>query len=127
MAKVVTIVGSFLIGLTMRTQRMPVFGESLPATDFDMGPGGKGSNQAVAAARLGAQVSFASIIGDDALGKIGVDLYASEGVNTDYLQQTSARGTGAAFIIVDQAGRNGIVVDSSACKLMNAAFVDTCE
>ena len=49
----ITIVGSFLVGMTIRTSHMPVFGETLIGTDFDMGPGGKGSNQGVGVARLG--------------------------------------------------------------------------
>ena len=52
------VVGSYNEGLTIRVPRMPALGESLPGDSFDMGPGGKGSNQAIAAARLGAQVSF---------------------------------------------------------------------
>ena len=50
---IITIVGSFAVGMTLRTARMPIFGETLLGSDFDMGPGGKGSNQAVAVARLG--------------------------------------------------------------------------
>ena len=69
---VITVVGSFAVGMTLRTQRMPVFGETLVGSDFDMGPGGKGSNQAVGVARLGAQAHFAGIIGDDRLGEIAV-------------------------------------------------------
>lgn len=127
MGQVMTVIGSFLVGMTMRTSRMPIFGESLLATEFDMGPGGKGSNQAVGAARLGAQVHFASIIGKDTLGQIGVDLYAQEGVNTRYLTQSASSYTGAAFIILNQSSHNGILIDSGANNLMDAAFVDSCE
>lgn len=79
---VITVVGSFAVGLTIRTSHMPVFGETLIGSDFDMGPGGKGSNQAVGAARLGADAHFVGIIGDDKLGEIATDLYAQEGVIT---------------------------------------------
>ena len=88
MGKIVTVVGSFAVGMTMRTGHMPIFGETLIGSDFDMGPGGKGSNQAVAMARLGALSSFVAIIGDDKLGEIATDLYAAEGVNTRYLHKT---------------------------------------
>src|SRR5512135_2375918 len=69
---IVTVVGSFAVGMTIRTSHMPIFGETLLGSDFDMGPGGKGSNQAVGAARLDAEAHFAGIIGDDKLGAIRV-------------------------------------------------------
>lgn len=120
----ITVVGSFAVGLTMRTPRIPVFGETLVGSDFDMGPGGKGSNQAVGTARLGAVSYFAGIIGNDKLGEIAVDLYAREGVRCDYLQRTDRLATGAGLIILNQAGENGIILDMGANKLMDAAFVD---
>ncbi len=127
MGKLVTVVGSFAVGMTLRTSRMPVFGETLIGSDFDMGPGGKGSNQAVATARLGASSYFVGIIGDDKLGEIATDLYAAEGVNTQYLVKTRQMATGVGFIILNQAGQNGIILDMSANKLMDAPFVDTAE
>ncbi|MEZ4863625.1 MAG: ribokinase [Caldilineaceae bacterium] len=128
MAKpIVTVVGSFAVGMTLRTQRMPIFGETLVGADFDMGPGGKGSNQAVATARLGAHTTFAAIIGADKLGEIATDLYAREGVDTTYLQQTQKMATGVGFIILNEAGENGIILDMGANKSMDAAFVDQIE
>ena len=123
----ITVVGSFVVGMTLRTQRMPIFGETLIGSDFDMGPGGKGSNQAVATARLGAQTAFAGLIGDDQLGEIATVLYAQEGVDTTYLQRTDAASTGAGFIILNQAGENGIVIDMGANEGMDGAFVDQLE
>ncbi|MEM7538899.1 MAG: ribokinase [Chloroflexota bacterium] len=123
----ITVVGSFAVGMTLRTQRMPIFGETLVGSDFDMGPGGKGSNQAVATARLGADVSFAGIIGTDKLGEIATDLYAQEGVDTTYLQQTETMATGVGFIILSEAGDNGIILDMGANERMDAAFVDQLE
>src|SRR5271165_5099701 len=99
MDKRVTVVGSFAVGMTLRTSRMPIFGETLIGSDFDMGPGGKGSNQAVATARLGATSYFVGIIGDDKLGEIATELYAAEGVNTQFLRKTGAMATGVGFII----------------------------
>ena len=124
---VITVVGSFAVGMTLRTSRMPVFGETLIGSDFDMGPGGKGSNQAVGTARLGARSYFAGIIGDDKLGEIAVELYASEGVDTTYLTKTDKLATGVGFIILNEAGENGIILDMGANKLMDAAFVDRVE
>jgi len=124
---VITVVGSFLAGMTLRTTHMPIFGETLIGTDFDMGPGGKGSNQAVGVARLGASSYFAGIIGNDKLAEIATDLYAAEGVNTQYLHQTDRQSTGAGFIILNQAGENGIIIDVGAVGLMDAEFVDKVE
>ncbi len=124
---VITVVGSFAVGMTLRTQRMPVFGETLVGSDFDMGPGGKGSNQAVGVARLGAQAHFAGIIGDDRLGEIAVDLYAQEGVDTTYLQRIEEMATGVGFIILNPEGENGIILDMGANELMDSAFVDQVE
>lgn len=124
---IVTVVGSFAVGMTIRTIRMPIFGETLVGSDFDMGPGGKGSNQAVATARLGANSFFAGIIGDDKLGEIATDLYAREGVDTTYLTKINRMATGVGFIILNEGGENGIILDMSANKLMDAAFVDSVE
>lgn len=124
---VITVVGSFAVGMTLRTGRMPVFGETLIGSDFDMGPGGKGSNQAVGSARLGAEAHFVGIIGADKLGEIATELYAREGVRTTHLHRTRELATGVGFIILNQAGENGIVLDMSANKLMDAAFVDRAE
>jgi ribokinase len=124
---IITVVGSFAVGMTMRTGRLPVFGETLVGSDFDMGPGGKGSNQAVGAARLGANAYFVGIIGDDKLGEIATDLYSQEGVDITYLHKTSQMATGVGFIILNQAGENGIILDMSANKLMDAAFVNRAE
>lgn len=125
--KMITVVGSFVVGLTLRTDHMPIFGETLIGSDFDMGPGGKGSNQAVAAARLGVQTHFVGMIGQDSLGKIATDLYAQEGVNTQYLGKSQQMPTGVAFIILDHAGHNGIILDIAANKLMDEAYVNTAE
>ncbi len=126
-APIVTVVGSFAVGMTIRTQRMPIFGETIVGSDFDMGPGGKGSNQAVGAARLGANVSFCGIIGDDKLGEIATDIYAREGVDMTYLRRTTEKATGVGMIIVDPSGHNGIILDMAANELMDAHFVDDVE
>lgn len=124
---VITVVGSFAVGMTLRTSRMPIFGETLIGSDFDMGPGGKGSNQAVGVARLGAEATFAGIIGEDKLGEIASELYEREGVDTSYLQRTRELATGAGFIILNQAGENGIILDMGANELMDEQFVEGVE
>src|SRR5258708_8210910 len=123
----ITVVGSFAVGMTLRAQRMPIFGETLIASDFDLGPGGKGSNQAVAAARLGAKARFVGLIGDDALGRIATDLYAAEGVDTSHLVVSKEHPTGVGFIIVNPEGKNGILLDMGANKWIDRAFVERAE
>jgi len=120
---VVTVVGSFAVGMTLRTSRMPHFGETLLGSEFDLGPGGKGSNQAVACARLGAESHFVGIIGDDKLGEIATALYRDEGVGTDHLGIRKGAATGVGFIIVNPGGGNGIILDMGANKLVDPAFV----
>jgi ribokinase len=120
---IVTVVGSFAVGMTLSTQRMPIFGETLLGSRFDLGPGGKGSNQAVAAARLGAESHFVGLIGSDRLGEIARTLYKEEGVNAEYLIETKAASTGVGFIIVNPQGKNGIILDMGANNLMDRQFV----
>lgn len=124
---IITVVGSFAVGMTLRSGRMPVFGETLLGRDFDMGPGGKGSNQAVGVARLGADASFVGIVGDDKLAEIATDLYRAEGVATDHLERTTELATGAGFIILSDKGDNAIILDMGANALLDARSVDRAE
>ena len=123
----ITVVGSFAVGLTMRAPKLPVFGETMLGSDFDMGPGGKGSNQAVATARLGARSALVAMIGADKLAGIGTDLYAAEGVDTSHLTVRSERATGVGFIVLNERGENFIILDMGANELMDAAAVDEAE
>jgi ribokinase len=124
---VVTVVGSFVVGLTLRAPRFPVRGETLLGTDFDMGPGGKGSNQAVGAARLGAKSYLVARIGMDSFGEMAVRLYAEEGVDTAHLHRSGERNTGVGFITLDAEGNNHIVLDPGANMLLSPADVDDAE
>lgn len=123
----ITVVGSFAVGLTIRAPKLPIFGETMLGTDFDMGPGGKGSNQAVATARLGACSSLVAAIGADKLASIATDLYAAEGVNADFVEVRGERATGVGFIILNDQGNNFIILDMGANELMDRASVDRAE
>lgn len=123
----ITIVGSFAVGLTMRAPKLPIFGETMLGTDFDMGPGGKGSNQAVGTARLGARSCLLAMIGTDKLAGIATDLYAAEGVDASLVTARSERATGVGFIILNQKGENFIILDMGANELLDAAAVDAGE
>src|SRR5512147_1345146 len=108
-AKIV-IVGSFNTDLTSYTERMPRPGETVVGRKFVTGPGGKGSNQAVAAARLGADVTFVGRVGQDAFGDQAVRTWQQEGIRTDYVVRDPDHATGVAPIFVDDSGENSIVV-----------------
>lgn len=120
----ITIVGSFAVGLTIRVPRLPVKGETLIGCNFNQGPGGKGSNQAVQAARLGCNVEFIGMIGDDHFGEIALDLFAREGVGTSFLYHTTDCNTGVGFIIVDDDGNNLIALDPGANRLLRPEHVE---
>ncbi|MBU0584441.1 MAG: ribokinase [Alphaproteobacteria bacterium] len=124
---IITIVGSFAVGLTMRAPKLPIFGETMLGTDFDMGPGGKGSNQAVATARLGSRSSLLAMLGTDKLASIGTELYAAEGVDTSLVRVRTERATGVGFIILNDKGENFIILDMGANELMDATSVDAGE
>ena len=120
----VTVVGSFLVGLTLRAERFPAPGETVIAGDFDQGPGGKGSNQAVQAARMGADVEFVGAVGDDDFGRMGEKLFAAEGVGTDHLRRVAELNTGLGFIILDRAGENRILIDPGATAALSVDDLD---
>jgi ribokinase len=112
----VAILGIFVADLAFRASRQPVIGETLIGSGFAMGPGGKGSNQAVAAARAGANVSFISKIGKDAFGDIALAAWKKEGI-TPRVVQSTAEPTGAAYIFVnDTNGENAIIVVPGAAS-----------
>jgi ribokinase len=101
--------------MAFRTEKLPAWGETYMGKEFRLGPGGKGSNQAVAAARAGARVSFISKLGRDALGDIARQTYREEGIDTRHLLETG-EATGAAAIILDaKSGENAIIVVPGAC------------
>jgi ribokinase len=124
MAHDVLVMGSFVADLAFRTPRLPAWGETLMGGLFALGPGGKGSNQAVAAARAGAKVRFLSKLGDDAFGKMARDIWRQSGVD-DSLTGACGEATGAAAIMIDSArGENAIIVVPGACFTLTPAEVD---
>jgi len=114
-AQYIVVMGSYVADVAFRTEKLPAWGETYMGTEFNLGPGGKGSNQAVAAARAGAKVSFISKLGNDPFGDLARKTYREEGIDTTYLLET-ASSTGAAAIIIDaQRGENAIIVVPGAC------------
>ncbi|MGF1760089.1 ribokinase [Photobacterium sagamiensis] len=113
----VFILGSYAKALVMTADRIPLVGETLIGEDFRQTFGGKGSDMAVQAARLGSKVVYSGVIGDDAFGNEFQDLMKQEGINTEALRVTSELATGAGFIVKDNKAQNVIVVDMGANKL----------
>ncbi len=121
----VAILGIFVADLAFRAGRMPTIGETIAGSGFAMGPGGKGSNQAVAAARAGAKVSFISRIGADDFGAVARATWQREGIVARVVDDAS-RPTGAAFIYVnDTTGENAIIVVPGAAAAITAEDVST--
>ncbi len=120
----ITVVGSYATGLTMKVKRLPSTGETVLASGYRVDHGGKGSNQAVACARLGASVSFVASIGDDAFGASALKLYGEEGIDVKFVRQTRDHPTGVGFILVEaESGHNCIAFDPGANELLTATDV----
>jgi len=120
----VTVVGSFNMDLLIRTPRMPIKGETILGGPFITGPGGKGANQAVAAARLDADVTMVVKLGQDAFGDQAAANLANEGICPDFILRDGAAYTGVAFIVVDDAGENMIIVALGTNALLTPADID---
>ncbi|HEY4346210.1 MAG TPA: PfkB family carbohydrate kinase [Gaiellaceae bacterium] len=116
MAVELTVVGSINVDFVARMERLPEVGETVPARQFARNPGGKGSNQAVAAARLGAHVKMVGAVGDDELAELALSGLVAEGVELDIERNGQ---TGIALIYVDMQGDTQIAVFPGA----NAAVV----
>ncbi|WP_423680834.1 ribokinase [Undibacterium sp. WLHG33] len=110
----ITVVGSVNMDLVFRTPRMPAVGETLLGHEFRQIPGGKGANQAVAAARQGADVSFIGAVGDDGFGDFSQQCLAKEGINIQHLARVAGVATGVAGILVEDNGSNSIVLAAGA-------------
>jgi len=123
----VTVVGSLNMDLVTRTPRIPQPGETIIGDDFHTVPGGKGANQAVAAARLGAQVSMVGRVGRDAFAGPMLDNLAAAGVDHTFVTQDPEAATGVALIVVEGTGQNSIVVASGANKCLSPADVEAAE
>lgn len=114
----VAVIGSYAKAIVITADRIPTTGETLVGRDYRQTFGGKGSDMAVQAARLGAAVDFIGVVGDDPFGREFLDLLADEGVTTTHVRVTGEQPTGVGLIIKDEAGHNIIVVDPGA----NAVF-----
>lgn len=110
MGKRVTIVGSYNVGLFLKGPRFPDVGETLIADTFWEGPGGKGSNQALAASKFGVDTSFIGCIGNDRYGKDALAMYDKYGISTEGIRIDTTIHSGISVIFIDKNGRNMIEI-----------------
>lgn len=119
----VTVIGSNMIDLTTYIGRMPVEGETIEAPEFNIGYGGKGANQAIAAARLGSDVNFITMVGNDGFGQEQLANYQKNGIRTDGIG-IGHQNSGVAPIFVDPSSDNRILIIKGANKELTPAVLD---
>lgn len=123
----IAILGVFVADTAYRADRAPKMGETILGNSFALGPGGKGSNQAVAAARAGGEVHFISKLGNDVFADMAFSIWADAGV-TPVVSQPDGASTGAAYIFVEEAtGNNAIIICPGAAATISPADVDAAQ
>ena len=114
----IVVIGSTNMDLVAKLDRLPATGETVSGGTFSTSLGGKGANQAVAAARLGGEVMFVTSVGNDPYGHQAVSAFQKDGINLDFLVMTGAAPTGVALIMVGENGENIIAVVPGANHLL---------
>jgi ribokinase len=123
-ARPIIVIGSSNMDLVAKAPRIPVTGETLTGTDFFMVPGGKGANQAVAAAKLGAEVVFITKLGKDVFASELLENFKSVNINTQHIEQLDGVPSGIAVIAIDDKGQNMIIVVPGANGKLAPVDVD---
>ena len=119
--KPIVVIGSSNTDMVVKTATLPRPGETVTGGEFLLAAGGKGANQAVAAARLGGAVTFIAKVGADSFGDLAIAGYKKEGIDTSQIGRENDHATGIALILVDQNGENLISVASGANAVWNEA------
>ncbi|MGF1792889.1 ribokinase [Photobacterium profundum] len=125
--KTIAVIGSNMVDLISYTDRMPKEGETLEAPSFKMGCGGKGANQAVAAAKMGANVVMVSKVGDDMFADNTIRNFQSYGINTQYVSKMPQTSSGVAPIFVNPSSQNSILIIKGANEFLKPADIDKAE
>jgi ribokinase len=120
----IAVIGSNMVDLVTYVTRVPDKGETLEAPSFEMGPGGKGANQAVAAARLGADVMMLTKVGADMFGVGTIKNLAGFGVDTRHVAKVEGQSSGVATILVDPQGENSILIVKGANNALLPADIE---
>jgi len=118
--KNVLVIGSYNVGLVVVGPRIPSAGQTIMGHEFQMGPGGKGSNQAIAVKRLGGEVAFVARVGGDSFGRDALDMFRREGLDARFVAVDEKHHTGAGIIFVDSHGQNAIGVAPGANYQLSA-------
>jgi ribokinase len=119
----ILVIGSANMDMVIKTDHFPVPGETIIGGDFSLIPGGKGANQAVAAARLGGDVCFITQLGKDLFGEQNLENYKKEGIDTSGITQNPNQPSGVALITVDKSGENTIIVAPGANHSLSVAEI----
>ena len=120
----ICIFGVFVADLCFFANKIPVKGETVLGNNYIVGPGGKGSNQAIAAARLNGEVNFITKVGEDSHADMAFSLYKNAGVNVDCIIQDLNLSTGVAGIMIDENGNNAINVFAGAAAHLQNEDID---
>ena len=120
----IVVIGSSNTDMIVKSEHLPVPGETILGGEFLMAQGGKGANQAVAAARLGGKVSFIAKTGNDIFGNQSIKSLHNEHINTDFVQRDKTMPSGVALISVDSKGENSIVVASGSNMALSPSDID---
>lgn len=124
----VTILGVFNADLVFKAKRLPMLGETLFGEAFELCPGGKGSNQAVAARRAGADVTFITKLGADEFGALARRTYRAEGISEHFITEGPTRPTGVAFVFLQEgSGENAILIATGAAGDLRPEDMDAAE
>lgn len=120
----ILVVGSSNTDMVVKSAKIPVPGETVLGGNFIMNPGGKGANQAVAAAKLGGDVTFVAQVGRDIFGEAAIKGFKKHNINTSLIQVDDGNPSGVALIMVDEKGENCISVALGANSAMNTTVID---
>lgn len=127
MSEKIVVIGSCNTDMVINTERLPRPGETIIGGSFFMNAGGKGANQAVAAARLGGDVCFVAKVGNDHFGSHAIEQYKAEGIDVQQISIDSEQPSGVALIMVDNKGENCIAVASGANALLSPEDINRAE
>jgi len=120
----IIVVGIFVVDLSFYSSKLPISGETVIGSTYNIGPGGKGSNQCVAISRSGGEVSFIGRIGDDQFGNMCIELHKREKISLEGLIIAENEKTGSATISIDNSGMNSIIVVTGAASGLSEDMIN---
>jgi ribokinase len=124
MSNSITVLGIFVADLCFIGKKIPSIGQTQIGNDFQIGPGGKGSNQAITVAKLNGDVNFISRLGDDEYGRMALEIYKSNNVKTNSIIKDKNEKTGVAGIFIDEKGNNSINVIPGVANKISKKDID---